>query len=79
MKKLKILSLVIFATLLVGIIGVASGYQEYYYRWVNDGNGGTHGGCHGGAKTKASVNGTLVLTVNVTGNLSPLQHFTLEV
>lgn len=63
----------------MGIIGVAAGYQEYLYRWINDGAGGTHGACHGSPNTKASVNGTLVLSVNVTGDLSPLQPFTLEV
>lgn len=63
----------------MGIIGGAVGYQEYIYRWINNGAGGTHGACHGSANTKASVNGTLVLSINVTGNLSPLQHFTLEV
>ena len=79
MKKTKILSLVIFLTLFIGITSAALGYQEYLYRWINDGAGGTHGGCHGGSNTVESVNGTLVLSVNVTGNLSPLQHFTLEV
>ncbi len=79
MKKIKILSLLIFLTLFMGVIGGALGYQEYLYRWINNGAGGTHGACHGGADTKESVTGTCVLTVNVTGNLSPLQHFTLEV
>jgi hypothetical protein len=63
----------------MGIVGVALGYQEYLYRWINNGQGGTHGACHGSANTKASVNGTVVLSINVTGNLSPLQPFTLEV
>ncbi len=76
MKKTKILSLTIFLTLLIGITSATMGYQEYFYRWVE---GGTHGGCHGGSNTKASVLGNLVLSVNVTGDLSPLQHFTLEV
>ncbi|MFX1326720.1 MAG: hypothetical protein ACFE91_01065 [Promethearchaeota archaeon] len=79
MRKTKILSLLIFSALLIGIIGAAVGYQEYLYRWINDGEGGTHGMCHNSANTKASVNGTLVLSINVTGDLSPLQHFTLEV
>ncbi|MFX0034881.1 MAG: hypothetical protein ACFE9I_04475 [Candidatus Hermodarchaeota archaeon] len=79
MRKTKILSLLIFSALLIGIIGVAVGYQEYIYRWVNNGAGGTHGACHDSTKTKSSVNGTLVLSINVTGDLSPLQHFTLEV
>jgi len=79
LKKTKILSLLIFITLFMGIAGAVIGYQEYLYRWNNDGNGGTHGGCHGGANTKASVTGTLVLSINETGDLSPSQHFTLEV
>ena len=76
MKKTKILSLTIFLTLLIGITGATMGYQEYFYRWIE---GGTHGGCHGGANTKESVLGSLVLSVNETGDLSPLQHFTLEI
>jgi len=79
LKKTKILSLAIFLTLLIGITGATLGYQEYFSRWINDGAGGTHGGCHGGANTNPSITGTLVLSVNVTGTLSPLQHFTLEV
>jgi len=76
LKKTKILSLTIFLTLLIGITGATMGYQEYFYRWVE---GTTHGGCHGGANTKASVLGSLVLSINETGDLSPSQHFTLEV
>ena len=79
MKKAKILSLLIFLTLFMGIAGAALGYQEYLYRWSNDGAGGTHGGCHGGANTKESVTGTFLLSINETGDLAPLQHFTLEV
>lgn len=79
MKKTKLLTVIIFVALFTGVVGAAAGYQEYIYRWVNDGAGGTHGGCHGGTNTKASVTGTLVLSINVTGDLSPLQHFTLEV
>ena len=79
MKKTKILSLLIFITLFAGIIGAALGYQEYLYRWKDDGDGGTHGGCHGSANTIASTNGTFVLSINETGTLAPLQHFTLEV
>ena len=76
MKKTKILSLLIFLTLLLGIIGMAVGYQEYLYNW----SGGTHAApCHGTANTRESVSGSLVLSVNVTGNLSPEQHFTLEI
>ena len=79
MKKTKILSLLIFLTLFIGIAGAALGYQEYLYRWINNGAGGTHGGCHSGANTKESITGTFVLSINETGNLAPSQHFTLEV
>ena len=76
MKKTKILSLLIFLTLFMGIAGAAIGYQEYLYNW----SGGTHAApCHGTTNTRESVNGSLVLSVNVTGNLSPEQHFTLEI
>ncbi|MFW9950594.1 MAG: hypothetical protein ACFFKA_10790 [Candidatus Thorarchaeota archaeon] len=79
MKKTKILSLAIFLTLLVGITGATMGYQEYFYRWKDDGEGGSHDSCHGVNNNRESVMGSLVLTINVTGNLSPLQHFTLEI
>lgn len=79
MRKTKIFSLVIFSVLIFGAIGGVVGYQEYIYRWINNGAGGTHGACHGSADTKISVNGTLVLTVNETGNLSPGQAFELSV
>jgi len=79
LKKTKILSLLIFLTLFIGVTGAALGYQEYLYRWINNGAGGTHGGCHGGANTKESVTGTFVLSINETGNLAPSQHFTLEI
>ncbi len=80
MRKTKLFSLLIFSALLFGAIGGVVGYQEYLYRWSDNGDGGTHGGCHHEtADTKASVNGTLVLTVNETGNLSPGQAFTLEI
>ncbi|MFX0049130.1 MAG: hypothetical protein ACFE8G_13365 [Candidatus Hermodarchaeota archaeon] len=79
MKKTKILSLTIFLTILIGITGVTMGYQEYFYRWKDDGNGGSHDSCHGVNNNRQSVMGSLVLSINVTGNLSPLQHFTLEI
>ena len=79
MKKTKILSLVVLLTLFMGITGAVLGYQERLYEWVNNGAGGTHGGCHGPSNTKPSVLGTLVLSINETGDLSPSQHFTLEV
>ncbi|MFX1455932.1 MAG: hypothetical protein ACFFDB_11225 [Promethearchaeota archaeon] len=79
MRKTKILSLIIFSTILFGTIGGVVAYQEYIYRWINNGAGGTHGACHGSADTKASVNGTLVITVNETGDLSPGQAFSIEV
>lgn len=79
MKKTKILSLTIFLTILIGITGVTMGYQEYFYRWKDDGNGGSHDSCHGVNNNRESVMGSLVLSLNVTGNLSPLQHFTLEI
>ncbi|MHA2181747.1 MAG: hypothetical protein ACXAAH_10020 [Promethearchaeota archaeon] len=79
MRKTKIFALVIFSAILLGSIGGVFAYQEYIYRWINNGAGGTHGACHGSSNTKTSVNGTLVLTVNETGNLSPGQPFELSV
>lgn len=79
MRKTKLFSLLIFSALLFGVIGGAVGYQEYIYRWINNGAGGTHGACHHSADTKVSVNATLVLTINETGSLSPGQAFELSV
>lgn len=78
MKKTKIFALLIFSALIFGVIGGVVGYQEYLYRWEDNGGGGTHGGCHHDDSVP-SVIGTLVLTVNETGNLSPGQAFTLEI
>jgi len=78
MRKTKLVSLLIFSALIFGAIGSAVAYQEYLYRWVDDGDGGTHGGCHHD-ESVPSVLGTLVLTVNETGSLSPGQAFTLEI
>ncbi|MBY8984255.1 MAG: hypothetical protein KGD65_04235 [Candidatus Lokiarchaeota archaeon] len=78
MRKTKLLSVLIFSALIFGVIGGAVGYQEYLYRWEDNGEGGTHSGCHHDDSVE-SVNGTLVLTVNETGNLSPGQAFTLEI
>ena len=79
MKKTKLFSMLILSALILGTIGGAIGYQEYLYRWSDDGDGGTHGGCHISSKTKESVLGTIVLTVNETGNLLPGQAFELSV
>ncbi len=79
MKKTKLISLVILSALLFGIIGGAFAYQEYLYEWSDEGEGGTHGGCHGDEGTAESTTGSLVLSINETGNLAPSQPFTLEV
>lgn len=79
MKKTKLIPLIILSALFFGTIGSAIAYQEYLYRWSDDGDGDTHGGCHGSAGTEASTIGTLELSINETGNLTPLQAFTLEV
>ena len=77
MKKTKLMSLVILSALLIGIIGSSAAYQEYLYRWKDDGDGGDHASCHG--TTIESTTGSLTLTINETGNLSPGQAFTLDV
>ncbi|KKL67888.1 hypothetical protein LCGC14_2130480 [marine sediment metagenome] len=79
MRKNKLISMLIFSALIFGTIGGAIGYQEYIYRWVNNGAGGTHGACHGSSNTKESVLGTMVLTINETGNLLTGQAFELSV
>jgi hypothetical protein len=79
LRKTKVISLIVFLTILLGSLGGVVAYQEYIYRWINNGAGGTHGACHHSADTKMSVNGTLVLTINETGSLSPGQAFTLEI
>ena len=79
MKKTKLISFALLATFLFGIIGSTVAYQEYLYRWKDNGSGDNHGACHGEAGTVASTLGTLTLTINETGNLAPLQAFTLDV
>lgn len=80
MKKTKLISLVILSALLIGIVGSAVAYQEYIYRWKDEASGDDHTtGCHGGSTTTESATGTLTLSINETGNLAPLQPFTLDV
>ena len=76
MMKKKIFVLTISAFMFFGVIFSVNAYHEYIYRW----EGTDHGGCaHDGPGAIASVTGTLVLTVNETGNLAPYQLFTLEI
>jgi len=76
MSKKKIFVISITALLFMGVIFSVSGYHEYINRWEGD----DHGGCaHDGPDSEASVLGTLVLTVNETGDLAPYQLFTLEI
>ena len=79
MKKTKLISLVILSALLFGIVGSAVAYQEYVYRWKDNGSGNEHGACHDSDLTMESAAGSLTLTINETGNLSPGQAFTLDV
>jgi hypothetical protein len=70
----KMIAFSFVAVMGIGLLGAAVGYQEYIYEFA----GSTHDwGCHGVGNV--SVNGTLVLSLNFTGNLSPSQYFTLEV
>lgn len=76
MANKKLIGVTISAVLLLGVIFSAAGYHEYITRW----NGETHGGCgHKGPDANASVNGTLVLSINETGSLAPLQKFQLTI
>jgi len=76
MIKKKIFVISITALLFMGVIFSVSGYHEYINRWEGD----EHGGCaHDGPAAIPSVTGTLVLTVNETGDLAPYQLFTLEI
>ena len=79
LKKTKLIPLAILLAIFFGTIGSAFAYQEYLYRWSDDGGGDTHGGCHGDEGTAESIIGTLELSINETGNLTPLQPFTLDV
>ncbi len=78
MKKTKLISLIIFSALIFGTIGTAFAYQEYLYRWNDEGSGDTHGACHGAADT-AEGSGELELTISETGSLSPGEEFVLTV
>ncbi|KKL46203.1 hypothetical protein LCGC14_2347920, partial [marine sediment metagenome] len=79
MKKSKLISLVILSALLFGTIGTAFAYQEYLYRWNDDGSGETHGGCHTNAGPTTEGSGELELTISETGSLSPGEEFVLTV
>jgi len=79
MKKKLVLS--IMGLMLFASISGALGYQEYLYRWKDDGSGEDHlTGCHKNV-SNSTANGTLVITLSYTGTLEPLEEFnvTLEI
>ncbi len=75
MRMKQKISLLLFGLILFASISTAFGYHEYIYRWEDDGAVGV--GCHGSAT--ASENGTMVLTLNVTGTLEPLEEFNVTI
>lgn len=74
MMKKKICVLAISLFLFMGVIISANAYHEYITTW----EGPAHEHCGHDASTP-SENGTLVLTVNETGNLEPYQVFELTI
>lgn len=75
MKK-KLFSLTLVAIIAIGGLATVYGYHELIYEW----EGASHSACgHDGPTAKASVNGTLTLTVNETGTLTAYQKFTIEI
>ena len=75
MRMKKKISFLIFGVILFALISNVIGYQEYLYRWKDNGVDST--GCHG--SNEASENGTLVLTLNFTGTLEPLEEFNITI
>ncbi|MHA1986438.1 MAG: hypothetical protein ACW98D_07360 [Promethearchaeota archaeon] len=74
MMRKKIFVLTITALLFMGVIFSVNGYHEYIKTW----EGPQHTHCGHDASTP-SVLGSLVLSINETGNLSPYQAFELEI
>lgn len=75
MRKTKIISLIIFSTILLGTIGGVVAWRGS----ITEFEGATHGGCHGSTKTVESENGTLTLSITPSGSLTTNQAFTLQV
>ena len=75
--KKKLFSLAIVALIAIGGLASVYGYQEYFYRWSDNGGGGDHGGCaHDGTQSDPSIplestNGTLNITLETTGTIHP--------
>jgi len=78
MKKTKLISLIVLSALVFGILGSSAfAYHEYIYTF--DGDSHT-GGCHAGSTNDGeSVTGSLDVTITPSGNLEPLQVFTISV
>jgi hypothetical protein len=72
MKK-KIFVLSITALLFIGVVFSVNGYHEYITTW----EGPAHEHCGHDASTP-SVNGTMTLSLSVTGDLSPYQPFNVS-
>ncbi len=70
MNKKKIFGLTITALLFIGVMFSANGYHELIKTW----EGPAHEHC-GHDASIPSVNGTLMLSINETGNLAPYQAF----
>ena len=79
MSKKKLFVISITALLFVGVICSVYGYQEYFYRWVDRGSGEEHGGCahDNNHDPLESVTGTLVVTLETTGDIAP--HGEIEI
>lgn len=74
MMKKKVFVFLISALLFMGVIYSVSAYHEYIKTW----EGPQHTHC-GHDESNASVLGSLVLSINETGDLAPYQVFELEI
>ncbi len=78
MKKLnkKLISLTILAILAFGSLASVYAYQEYFYEWEDEGEGGEHGGCsHSGEDAIVSADGEVSITLITTGTIGPNDEF----
>ena len=67
----KLISLTVLAIIAIGSVASVYGYQEYFYRWGEDGEG-EHGGCdHDVDPAVESVLGSVGITLITTGTIAP--------
>ena len=75
----KLISLAILSIIVFGSLASVYGYQEYIYRWMDDGESETHGGCgHEEEGTTESTAGTLTITLETAGTINPYDEIEIS-